>query len=85
MKNIKPVSNLLLIHIDKPKEHISNGIILPNSDDRKTKIGTVLEVGSKCESIKISDIVLLNLYAGIDIGNDQAIVKEEEILAIITG
>ncbi|TSC92678.1 MAG: chaperonin GroES [Candidatus Berkelbacteria bacterium Licking1014_7] len=95
MTQIKPLADRVLIEHLKEEEKTSAGIILPDSAKEKPQQAKVLEVGSGkivdgkrvALEVKKGDTVILSQYSGDDIkfqGKELKIVKEEDILAIIS-
>ncbi len=86
--NIIPACELVLVVKDAISEKSEGGIILkPESDDSTTRTGIVMAIGraidQKWTGISKKKRVLFNKYAGISLKNDQILLKEEEILAIV--
>jgi co-chaperonin GroES (HSP10) len=86
--NIKPLHEFVLIVKDALSEKTEGGIIIsPEKDDSTTRTGIVMAIGndvdSKWSGIAKKKRVLFNKYAGIALKDNQLLLKEEEILAIV--
>lgn len=86
--NIIPSCEHVLVLKDAIPEKTEGGIIIkPESDDSTTGTGVVLAVGRAIDKtytgIAKKKRVLFNKYAGVVLKNDQLLLKQEEILAII--
>ncbi len=95
MLDIKPLGDRVLIEQLEAEEKTASGIILPDSAKEKPQQAKVLEVGSGkivdgkrvSMEIKKGDKVLISSYSGDEIkinGKELKIIKEEDILAIIS-
>ena len=91
---IKPLSDRVLVQMQKVEETTKSGIILSSSAQEKPQIAKVVEVGpgSKVDGkmeemcVKKGDKVILNKYAGTEVkyeGEEYIIVRQEDILAIV--
>ena len=94
--NITPLHDRVLVRRLEEKESVKGGIIIPDSAKEKPQEGEVIAVGSgrreKGEliplDVKAGDRILFGKYSGNDItidGEEFMIMKEDEILGIITG
>lgn len=95
MKNIKPLSNRVLIKRSKAQAS-KGGILLPDSAQEKPKEGVVIAVGpGKIDdegkltqmNVKAGDTVLFTNYAGTEVKSsdeeDYLIMTEEDLLGIL--
>ena len=91
---VKPLSDRVLVQMQKVEETTKSGIILSSSAQEKPQIAKVIEVGpglkvdGKLEEmyVKKGDKVILNKYAGTEVkyeGEDYIIVRQDDILAIV--
>jgi chaperonin GroES len=87
---IKPLSDRVLIKIEKAETKSSGGIIIPDTAQEKTQVGVVVAVGPGTEKEKITvsagQKVMYDKYAGSQIkidGAEHLIVKMSDIVAII--
>ena len=86
--NIKPACEFVLVVKDALSEKTDGGIIIsPEKDDSTTRTGIVMAVGRAVDKtytgISAKKRVLFNKYAGVALKDNQLLLKQEEILAII--
>ncbi len=94
---IKPIHDrVLLERLDEAEQKSAGGIIIPDTAKEKPVEGKVVAVGDGARSedgkvtplvVKAGDRVLFGKYSGTDVkfgGREYLIVRESEILAIIT-
>lgn len=68
------------------EEEIKNGILMPDTLEKKPIKFEVVSIGDLVDEVEIGDNVLIGQYIGIEIEKDKEIyriVEEEEILAKI--
>jgi len=94
--NITPLHDRVLVRRIEELETAKGGIIIPDSAKEKPHEGEVIAVGSgKMEKghrvaldVKVGDRILFGKYTGNDIkieDQEYLILREEEILAIVSG
>ena len=94
MKMIKPLSDRVLIKMQKSEETTKSGIILASTAKEKPQVAEVIEVGpgkmvdGKREemNVKKGDKVVVSQYAGTEVkyeGEEYLILREEDILAVV--
>ena len=94
---IQPLHDRVIVKRVEEQEKTKGGIIIPDTAKEKPVEGIVVAVGSgKSEGegkkkvpleVKKGDRVLFSKYAGTEInieGEDHLIMKEEDIIAIVT-
>lgn len=85
--NIRPTGDRVLVLREEISDKSSGGIILPHDqNDSPVRYGKVLGVGPGKEfdvPFVVNDRVMFGKYAGIDLGNDEVLLGENEILATI--
>jgi chaperonin GroES len=93
---VKPLGDRILIKQVEAEEKTAGGIVIPDTAKEKPQQAEVIAVGEgkKKEdgsviplSVKEGDRVLYGKYSGTEIsieGEDYLIVKEEDILGIVT-
>ena len=94
---IKPLGDRILLKVLEAEEKTKGGIYLPDTAKEKPQEGKVIAVGEgkilkdgtrKKPEVKVGDIVLFGKYSGTEVstkeGEEYLIVKEEDVLAIIT-
>jgi len=88
--NIAPLGENVLVVSEKPEKKTESGIYLPEnaSEERSSKRGQVVAVGESDKvKVKVGQHVVYTRYGGTDIkiaGVEYSIVKNEDILAVIT-
>ena len=94
--NIRPLQDRVLIKRIDEQEQVRGGIIIPDTAKEKPQEAEVVAVGPGkvnddgkrvAPDIKVGDKVLVGKYSGSDIkidGEDFVIVREDEILAVVT-
>ncbi len=85
---IKPLNDRVLVKVKMEEEKTAGGIYIPQTAQEKTQQGTVLAVGDSQDiKVKVNDHVIFDKYAGTTIkleGEEQLILKSQDILAVIT-
>ena len=96
MSNVKPLRDRVLVRRLEEDEQKVGGIIVPDTAKEKPQQGRVIAVGKgKVEKdgkvtpldVKEGDTVLFGKYSGQEIkldGEEYLIMREEEILGVIT-
>ena len=93
---LKPLYDRVVVLPYKPEKLSKSGIILPNKDDEKSCLGTVVELGdgqtfdgAKAEmQVKVGDKVLYSKFAGAGFkfaDGNYVIVRQADILCVIEG
>ena len=85
---VKPLTDRVLVKLEKNETKSAGGIIIPDTAQEKTQVGLVVEVGDDKEVIKVKagQKVMYDKYAGTQVkigGEDHLILKMADILAII--
>ena len=87
---VKPLSDRVLVKLEKNEAKTAGGIIIPDTAQEKTQQGIVIEAGPGTEKEKITvksgDRVMYDKYAGTQIkidGEEHLIVKMADIIAIV--
>ncbi|MCM8800575.1 MAG: co-chaperone GroES [Candidatus Omnitrophica bacterium] len=93
---ILPLGDRILVKPLEAEEKTKGGIILPDTAKEKPQEGKVIAVGKgrvledgKIQplEVKVGDRILYGRYSGTEIkieGEEHLIIKEEDVLAIIT-
>ena len=93
--NIKPLYDRVLIKRLESEQMTAGGIIIPDTAQEKTQMGSVVAAGQgklmydgsiRPLSVKKGDKILFGKYSGTEVklGNDEfLILREEELLGII--
>ena len=96
MANIKPLQDRVLVRRHAGEEKTASGIIIPDSAKEKPQEGLVIAVGpgkvldngtTLKPTVKKDDKILFSKYAGTEVkieGDDYLIMREDDILGIIT-
>ena len=94
--NIRPLHDRVLVQRVEQEEQMRGGIIIPDTAKEKPQEAEVVAVGPGkvnddgkrvAPDIKVGDKVLVGKYSGSDIkidGEDFVIVREDEILAVVS-
>lgn len=92
--NLKPTAGNVLIEPQKMEKKTNSGIILPDSHEEKTQVGTVLVVGAEAADekgvkrpspCKVGDKVVYKEWGGNEVkadGREYLVIKFEDILAV---
>ena len=95
MAKVKPLYDRLLVKRLESEQKTAAGIIIPDTAQEKTQLGTVIAAGEGRLSvdgtknplcIKQGDTVLFGKYSGTDVTIDNEellILKEDEVLGIV--
>ncbi|MCL2232972.1 MAG: co-chaperone GroES [Treponema sp.] len=83
-----PLTDRILVKLEKGETKSAGGIIIPDTAQEKTQIGSVVEVGDDKDVIKVKagQKVMYDKYAGTQVkigGEEHLILKMGDILAII--
>jgi chaperonin GroES len=85
---VKPLADRVIVKLEKSETKSAGGIIIPDTAQEKTQIGTVVEVGDDKDVIKVKagQKVMYDKYAGTQVkiaGDDHLILKMSDSLAVI--
>jgi len=95
--NIKPLHDRVIVRRIEEGEQVRGGIIIPDTAKDKPQEGEVISVGKgkineegkvRPVDVKEGDRILFGKYSGTEIkldGEEFVIMREEEVLGIITG
>jgi len=83
-----PLTDRVLVKLEKSETKSAGGIIIPDTAQEKTQIGSVAAIGDDKDVIKVKagQKVMYDKYAGTQVkigGEDHLILKMADILAII--
>jgi chaperonin GroES len=96
MANIRPLQDRIILKRVKEEEKSKGGIIIPDTAKEKPAEGEVMAVGNgkimddgtvRKLDVKVGDRVLFGKYSGTEVkidGEERLIVREEDILGVIT-
>jgi chaperonin GroES len=96
MANIRPLQDRIILKRVKEEEKSKGGIIIPDTAKEKPAEGEVIAVGNgkvlddgtvRKLDVKVGDRVLFGKYSGTEVkldGEERLIVREEDILGVIT-
>jgi chaperonin GroES len=94
--NIRPLYDRIVVKRIEEKETVQGGIIIPDSAKEKPQEGEVVAVGQgkRLDSgklialdVQVGDRILFGKYSVSDIkldGNEYLIMREDEVLAVVT-
>jgi chaperonin GroES len=85
---VKPLTDRVLVKLEKTEAKTAGGIIIPDTAQEKTQTGLVVAVGDDKEAIKVKagDKVMYDKYAGTQVkidGVEHLVIKIADILAVI--
>ena len=85
---VKPIGDRVVVKLEKSETKSAGGIIIPDTAQEKTQIGSVVSVGDDKDVIKVKagQKVMYDKYAGTQVkigGDDHLILKMSDILAVI--
>jgi chaperonin GroES len=92
MKKIRPLYDRILVERIQEDEKTPGGIVIPSTAKEKAQIGKVLAVGAGRVTpegtlvplaVKVGDQVFFAKYAGTEAGENQIIIREEDVLGIV--
>ncbi len=93
---LQPLNDRVLVKRLESEEKTAGGLYIPDTAKEKPRKGMVVAAGpGKCDekgnrvamAVKKGDTVLFNKYAGTEVkldGEDHLVLREDDILAIIT-
>ena len=96
MANIQPLHDRVLVKRLENEEKTAGGIIIPDTAQEKTQMGTIVAAGAGRVSkegvvtplsVKKGDKILFGKFAGTEIsfeGEDYLMFREDELLGIIS-
>jgi chaperonin GroES len=96
MASIRPLQDRIILKRVKEEEKSKGGIIIPDSAKEKPAEGEVIAVGNgkimedgtvRKLDVKVGDRVLFGKYSGTEVkidGEERLIVREEDILGVLT-
>ncbi len=91
MKNIRPLSDFIIVKKIAAKEQTEAGIYIPPANRELSNKATVCSAGPgkinnngdlNKMTIKKDDVVLFNIHAARDLGDDYLLLKEADIFAV---
>jgi chaperonin GroES len=83
----KPLKDRVFVSYTEEADRTAGGIYIPDAAKERPQRGKVEAIGEEVKLMKVGDEVLFDKYAGTKInfdGTDYLIVKEEDILGIVT-
>lgn len=92
MKKIKPLYDRILVERIEDDERTPGGILIPAIAKEKAQIGKVIAIGAgrittegklAPLAVKAGDKVFFAKYAGTEAGENQIIIREEDVLGIV--
>ena len=85
---LKPLADNIVLKSAVAEDTTASGIILATSNKEKSAVYEVVSAGPAAKEVQVGNQVVVGQYAGTDMkldGQDYKFVKEEDILAIVTG
>ena len=92
MKKIRPLYDRILVERVEEDKTTPGGIVIPSTAKEKAQIGKVLAIGAgriTAEgklaplAVKEGDRVFFAKYAGTEAGENQLIIREEDVLGVV--
>ncbi len=87
MAKLKPLGYKIIVERQAASEKTAGGIVIPDNAKEKPEQGKVIAVGKDVEEVKVGDTIILGKFAATEVkinGNEYLIVREKEVLAIIS-
>jgi len=93
VEKIKPLRDRVLVERLPHEEKTEGGLYIPEAAKEKTQTGKVIAVGdgkltddgrSIPVAVKAGDTVFFGKYAGTEAGKEYVILREDEILGVVT-
>lgn len=93
---VQPLGDRILVKALEAEEKTKGGIVLPDTAKEKPQEGKVIAVGKgklledgtiRPLEVKVGDVILYGKYSGTEInhnGDDYLILKEDDVLAIVS-
>lgn len=75
---ITPYLDRVVVKRNEPKTQVSS-IYVPDAFKRKEKKGVVVSVGEGVEHLKVGDKVAYGKFAGLEVGDDLILMREQDI------
>ena len=97
MVKITPLGDRLLASRAEPDEHMSGGIVIPDTAKEKPQEAEVIAVGAGRRDdngehialdVNVGDRILISKYGGTDVkldGVEHIILREDDVLAVLEG
>ena len=94
---IKPLDDRIVVQPNEAEQTTASGLVIPDTAKEKPQQGKVIAAGTgkirddgtrQTPDVKAGDLILFGKYSGQEIrvdGEDYLIVREEEVLGILTG
>lgn len=88
----KPLGNRLVAKITVAETMTAGGIYIPSTAEKEINTGSVLSVGPGRKTddgkiipmdIKVGDTVFFNKYAGVKVGTEHLILREDEVMGLL--
>ena len=83
----KPLKDRVFVSYTEEMTKTAGGLYIPDSAKEKPQSGKVEAVGDDVKSLKVGDKILFDKYSGSKIAidnNDYLIIKEEDVLGILS-
>ncbi len=93
LDKLRPLGDRVLVKRMKTEEKTDSGIIIPDAAKEKAQTGTILAVGPGRKNangvlipleIQVGDIIYFSKYSGNEAGDDYLIIREEDVLGIVS-
>jgi chaperonin GroES len=76
---LKPLKDRVVVSYSEEPDKTAGGLYVPDTAKEKPQEGKVVAVGSEVKEVKKGDVVMFEKYGD----DEQLVIKEEDILAIV--
>lgn len=93
-EKIRPLYDRVFVKkIEEQEERTTGGIIIPDAAKEKAQTGVVIAVGQGHRTqqgtivplmVKVGDTVFFTKYAGTDAGKEHIVLREDDILGVVS-
>lgn len=81
---IKPLRNCVLIEAEEAPKQTASGLYMSESWKTLPPYGVVKAIGPDVKDVKVKDRVLFNRYAAMQLEEQDRLITEGDVLAVVT-